>query len=107
MADRETPAFITPEHAKIINEAIQAKKIMPQCPMCESRTFSIADGYFAHPASRNIAEVFELTGDKTFFLSIALICGNCGHMAFLSLDKLGIMHIFTGAADPRKDAAHE
>lgn len=58
------------------------------CPMCQNKGFTIADGYFLNTIQADLASI-NLGGQA--IPTIAIICNNCGFVSQHALGTLGLL----------------
>ena len=76
-------------------EAINKKKIKPNCEVCSQNNWSVADQAVTLLAS-NLEGGFSLPPPN--IPTAALVCNNCGNVRLFSLSVLGILEDNKGGA---------
>jgi hypothetical protein len=87
-------AYLSPEAARRIIDALKAKQVRSTCPMCHNDGFSIADGLAVPRLVKNL-EGTAVVGEHTVLPSVAIVCQTCGFIAQLALDRLGLSDLFS------------
>jgi hypothetical protein len=73
------------EVKKEIASRLNARRVVPKCPMCGTTNFAIGDGYLAYPLQLTLTDL-RLNGPT--LPAVAIICTNCG---FISQHALGVL----------------
>jgi hypothetical protein len=82
---------------KKIAEALEKRKNGLTCPMCQNKSFIMADGYFNNNMQTDFGS-FSIGGPA--IPTIAIICSNCG---FVSQHALGVLGLLPKNENVKKD----
>lgn len=85
------------DQKKIIAEALTKRKLGMICPMCQNKSFIMADGYFNNNMQTDFSS-FSIGGPA--IPTIAIICSNCG---FVSQHALGVLNLLPKEENTKKD----
>jgi hypothetical protein len=85
------------EQKKKIAEALEKRKHGLTCPMCQNKSFIMADGYFNNNMQTDFGS-FSIGGPA--IPTIAIVCSNCG---FVSQHALGVLGLLPKEENNKKD----
>jgi hypothetical protein len=80
--------MFTNEQKKKFAEELNKRKQGMTCPMCQNRSFIMADGYFNNTQQNDLTS-FSLGGPS--IPTIAIVCSNCGFVSQHALGVLGLL----------------
>ncbi len=81
--------MISDEEKDELKSSIESKIHNLTCPMCQNKSFSMADGYFLNNMQKDLHSV-NLGGQA--IPTIGIICNNCGFVSQHALGSLGMLN---------------
>ena len=80
--------MLTDQQKQDIVNRIREKAPNLQCPMCKTKAFSLADGYFVNTMQSDFNSL-SLGGQA--IPTVAIICNNCGFVSQHAVGSLGLL----------------
>jgi hypothetical protein len=80
--------MLTPEQKNKIKLALDSKILGLTCPMCQSKKFVLADGYFNNTMQTDFNAL--IVGGQSI-PTIGIICTNCGFLSQHAIGVLGLL----------------
>lgn len=80
--------MLTSEQKEKIKSELLKKVPTLVCPMCQNKSFSMAEGYFSNTLQ---VDLNSLALGGQIIPSIGIICNNCGFISQHAIGRLGLL----------------
>lgn len=80
--------MLTNEQKEKIKEELLKKVPVLTCPICQNKSFSMAEGYFSNTLQ---ADFKSLALGGQAIPTIGIICNNCGFVSQHAIGRLGLL----------------
>lgn len=80
--------MLTNEQKEKIKAELLKKVPVLTCPMCQTKNFTMSDGYFSNTLQPDLNSI-ALGGQS--IPTIAIICNNCGFVSQHAIGRLGLL----------------
>jgi hypothetical protein len=80
--------MLTNEQREKIKEELVKKVPNLTCPMCQNKSFAMAEGYFSNTLQADLNSI-ALGGQA--IPTIGIICNNCGFVSQHAIGRLGLL----------------
>ena len=80
---------LSDERKKELADALSARGVRADCPMCGQRKWTLLDAYLNHNLQAELTGALVIGGPSV--PSLAIVCGNCGFLSQHALGALGLL----------------